>query len=485
MEQALRTCLALGILWAASDIGTAAAETPSGTSRPQSFAATNHRAGSLVMNDAEKPRAKPGRVLSPASNARTVEEPPEQALTDERIAQRIGKYRTAEVTLTVRDAAGKPLADTAVTVQQVRHKFLFGCNAYKLGGCDTAAQNAAYKRRFAALLNYATLPFYWGSYEPAEGQTRKQRLTAMARWCAEHQIRAKGHPLCWHEVVPKWLQDKTAPQVQALQFGRITREVTDFAGLIDTWDVVNEAVVMPRRKGNAVSRLCKRLGRVRLIRQAFSLARKANPKAVLILNDFDTSARYEKLIRQCMDAGVEFDIIGIQSHMHKGYWGAQRVWEICERFAKFGKPLHFTEVTILSGKLKTDDDWFGYHPDWNSTAAGERRQAQQVAEFYRVLFSHPAVEAITWWDFSDQGAWQGAPAGLLRKDMTPKPAYETLKKLIKKEWWTGPLRLTTDAKGRVNFRGFLGRYIIKTDTVQAHFAVETPGRLRRTVRLPP
>jgi hypothetical protein len=74
-----------------------------------------------------------------------------------------------------------------------------------------------------------------------------------------------------------------------------------------------------------------------------------------------------------------------------------------------------------------------------------------------MLFSHPAVEAITWWDFSDDGAWQGAPAGLLRKDLSPKPAYETLQRLIKHQWWTN-VEATTDVHGKATFRGFHGDY---------------------------
>ena len=110
----------------------------------------------------------------------------------------------------------------------------------------------------------------------------------------------------------------------------------------------------------------------------------------------------------------------------------------------------------------------------------------QVAELYRVLFSHPAVEAVTWWDFCDQGAWQGAPAGFLRDDTTPKPSYEALKRLIKKDWWTGPLKLTTDAAGRVTFRGFLGDYTIRTKAGQGAASLDRPGKQRRsvTVRAP-
>ena len=88
-------------------------------------------------------------------------------------------------------------------------------------------------------------------------------------------------------------------------------------------------------------------------------------------------------------------------------WSAQETWDICERFAKVGKPLHFTEATILSGhpgyELKRNDPHF----QWTTTPEGEQRQAEEVVQFYTILFSHPAVQAITWWDFSDQGAWQG------------------------------------------------------------------------------
>jgi hypothetical protein len=80
-----------------------------------------------------------------------------------------------------------------------------------------------------------------------------------------------------------------------------------------------------------------------------------------------------------------------------------------------------------------------------------------VERFYTVLFSHPAVEAITWWDLSDQGAWQRAPAGLLRRDMTPKPAYEVLHRLIKGDWWTRTA-VTTGPDGRARLRGFFGEY---------------------------
>jgi len=404
-------------------------------------------------------------------------------LSDRAIQARIRKYRTAEVTLTVLGPDGRPLANAAVTVAQRSHKFLFGSNAFKIGNCGTPALEKAYRSRYADLLNFATLPFYWGGYERAEGTERTETIKAMARWCRSQDIATKGHPLCWHTVVPKWLGGKTPEQVQALQLGRIERITRQFTGLIDTWDVVNEAVIMPSYKPNAISALCKRIGRVELLKQTFARARKGNAKATLLINDYDTSSRYVALIGQLKAAGLTPDVIGIQSHMHKGYWGAKRAWDVCERFAKFGRPLHFTELTILSGPLKKDNDWFRRRTDWHTSAEGEKRQAAQVAEFYTVLFSHPSVEAITWWDFSDLGAWQGAPAGFVRMDMSPKPAYEALMKLIKKDWWTAEQTLTTDARGQVVFRGFLGGYHVRAGRGTATLRLDKPGKARMSVTL--
>jgi len=407
-------------------------------------------------------------------------------LTEEKINQRIEKHRTAEVTLTVKGPGGAVLENTEVTIRQERHRFLFGCNAFKVNGCTTQKHTTAYRRRFKALLNFATLPFYWGNYEPTEGEPHKKDLAAMARWCARNGVRPKGHPLVWHEVPAPWLQDRPLPEFERMLLERVRREVSGFAGLVDTWDVVNEAVVLPRWQGenDRLPRLCHKLGTVELLHRCFTAAREANPKATLLLNDYDTTPAYERLIRECLEREVPIDVIGIQSHMHTGYWGIEKAWDVCERFARFGKPLHFTELTILSGRLKWyDGDWHTRRKAWPTTKAGEKSQAERAAEFYRVLFSHPAVEAITWWDFSDQGSWMNAPAGLLRKDMSPKPAYNALKKLIRKDWWTGPLKLTTNDKGRVRFRGFLGAYRVKTAAGEGTFELPKPGKLTRTVNV--
>ncbi len=378
----------------------------------------------------------------------------------EGIDARIEKHRRGNVVLKLTGPDGKALgAGVSVKITQTRHKFLFGCNIFKLNRCRTPQDNDAYAERFAELLNFATLPFYWWNYERQPGQPDDERTAEIVRWCKAHNVTTKGHPLAWNYVDPRWLP-KEPEQAMKLQFSRVAECVRKFKDDIGIWDVVNEATHYDReelkKRSPILTEAIRKMGVGAYVREAFKTARKANPNATLLINDYRTDPPYaDSVISQLVDEnGLPlYDVIGIQSHMHGSYWGPQRTWEVCERFATFGKPLHFTETTVVSGP-KSDQSWA-------TTPEGEQNQARQVAEFYRVLFSHPAVEAITWWDFTDQNAWQRAPAGLVRDDMTAKPVYDELKKLIKGQWWTQS-EAAIEVGGQVKFRGFLGDYQVST-----------------------
>jgi GH35 family endo-1,4-beta-xylanase len=369
---------------------------------------------------------------------------------------RIERYRKSDAVVRVVDGAGAPVSGARVKVEQIRHAFLFGCNAFPVLGYDDAKLEQAYEEQFAALFNYATLGFYWGAYEREPGRTQEKRLRRQAEWCKARGIATKGHPLVWHEVYPKWGPsdvDETKEKLRA----RVIDIVSGFKGLVDRWDVVNEATVSAEHD-NGVGHWAKQEGASAMVAEALGWARAANPSATLLYNDFKLDQNYEKLAAELVNPARDLvDAFGIQSHMHREEWPISRVWEACETYSRFGKPLHFTEVTVLSGER----GW-GLPQPWPSTPEGETLQAAYVEKLYTVLFSHPAVQAVTWWDFDD-GAWQGAPAGLVHKDLTPKPAYERLVALVKGKWWTR-LESESDADGAVRFRGFKGRYRVTVTT---------------------
>ncbi|WP_336923382.1 endo-1,4-beta-xylanase [Aquipuribacter sp. SD81] len=395
-------------------------------------------------------------------------------------------HRTSTTTLTVRRPDGSPLAHADVEVEQRRHAVQFGCTGFDAPGLPGEAH---LEELWLGLFDTATLPFYWAGFEPERGRPRTAELLGLARWFADRGVRLKGHPLAWHSLAPRWLDDLGTDEVEAALRARIRRDVTDFRGLVGTWDAINEVVILPvfdneaalegpDRAPNALTRLCRERGRIATVRLAFDEARAADPGATLVLNDFDLSTAYECLVEGVLEAGVQVDALGLQTHMHQGWWGVERTTEVLDRFARYGLPLHLTETTLLSGDLMPADveDLNDHQPEhWPSTPEGEARQADELVRHVEALMAHPSVEAFTYWGLTDTGAWLGAPAGLVRRDGTPKPAYDALRSLVRGEWWHARRGYRTDADGRVRVTGWRGDYALLLGGRSVDFAVTVDG----------
>ena len=131
-------------------------------------------------------------------------------------------------------------------------------------------------------------------------------------------------------------------------------------------------------------------------------------------------------------------------------------------YSKFQTPLHITEVTVPAYSWQTED---------------EEIQAEMIEKLYSVWFSHPNVEQIVYWNLVDGYAhlWDPDPekiaasqgdmtlgenyyhGGLLRFDLSPKPAYLKICELLHERWHT-EAEAITDENGYVKFRGFYGDY---------------------------
>lgn len=391
-------------------------------------------------------------------------------------------HRHTRATVTVTDRTGLPLAGQEVRVEQTRHAFLFGNIGFDFVGVADDLGTTEPSSPFGGapvetaralaplwldLFNQVTLPFYWRGFEPVRGEPDTERLRRTAAWFAERGVAVKGHPLLWHTMAPTWLLDLSDDEVEQEIRLRITREISTLGDVVPTWDAINEVVIMPvfDREDNAVTRLAQRLGRTGMVRLAVDTAREAAQDSgrpvSLLLNDFNLSPDYERLVEQVLDAGIRIDALGLQSHMHQGYRGEEYFADVLDRFSRFGLPLHLTENTLLSGNLMPAEitDLNDYVVDhWPSTPEGEARQAEEITRHYTQLVAHPAVQAVNYWGITDEGAWLGAPCGLVRADRTPKPAYEALKGLIKGEWWLPPTTARADENGRLEIDAFAGDF---------------------------
>jgi len=367
-------------------------------------------------------------------------------------AAAIDKHRKSGCTLRLVDSAGRALAGAKVSVEQVRHEFLFGCNIYMFDRYGDAARDEAYKRRFEEMFNYATVGFYWRSYEPQRGKPNYAYTDKVVQWCRQRGIRMKGHPLLWGDQagIPPWSKGQPPAEVQQQ---RVREIMTRYQGAIEFWEVVNEPSHLREPK----------------IDEPYRWARQADPRAYLIVNDYyvlaDGGPGFFRLLSRAIADGVPFDGIGIQAHEPRTMrFPLDRVQSILDKYAALGKELHITEFTPTSGGAKIT----GSHREgvWD-----EQAQAEYAVKFYRVCFAHPAIRAITWWDLCDQGAWLKG-GGMLRADMSPKPVYEQLKRLIHEEWTTRLTATAADADGRLSFRGFRGRYRLTVETPDGQFRHE-------------
>ena len=399
---------------------------------------------------------------------------------------------------------GKPAANTSVHINQINHEFLFGCGAFETLPYTNAPEvhngtgspnkvkpmpdeeKEAYRARledrmqkWLGLFNYGTLPFYWGGFEPEEGNPHTEQLMNAAKFLKSKDVTVKGHPLCWHTGCVPWLMNYDNKTILEKQLARIHRDVGNFKGIIDMWDVINEVVIMPiyDKYDNAITRICKELGRVGLVKKVFDAAQETNPDGIFLINDFNLSTNYEILIDGCLNAGVPIKTIGLQSHQHQGVWSLEKTEEILSRFEHFGLPIHFTENTIVAGPLvapEITDLQDAHYDDDAAIPELEQKQAEDLEKMYRNLFeNHPLVTAITNWDFGD-GAWLNAPSGVIRKDGSLKPSYNRLHHLIKEEWHT-ELDATTDADGYITIEGYKGKYEISAGNKKAAFVLGKGG----------
>ena len=386
-----------------------------------------------------------------------------------RIEDGIRTNRMDGVTLRFTGADGRPVTNVTARIEQVRHDFLFGANIFMLGGFPTPGENRRFEATFTALLNYATVPFYWSDLEPEPGQPRFAKDSpplyrrpppdTVVEFCRAHDLAMKGHPLVWHQWYPKWRPDDPQAAMRRAE-QRIAEINARYGAVIPRWEVVNE----PCERGKFADKWFN-LPEDYLFR-SLSAAAQFPAGDRMMLNEATTyswlefsaeRSPYYRLIRDMLDRGARVEELGMQLHIFsEPAWqltlagkrfAPADLFKVLDRYSDFGSPIHITEITI---------------PALPDSPAGEQSQATVARNFYRLWFSHPRVEAISWWNLVDGTAAKGEDkwhAGLVRRDFSPKPVYEALDRLINHDWKT-VLETNSAARSDVAFRGFHGTYTV-------------------------
>ena len=245
---------------------------------------------------------------------------------------------------------------------------------------------------------------------------------------------------------------------------RIEQLAAHYGDRIPSWDVVNESTadyaIGMFRNPTPLGKSTYGIMPGNYVEDAMRTADRCFPKSVRInINDWWSGIEYSNFTKELLAKGCRIDVLGSQMHLFdpkqcldlaegetKGLPTPESVKARMAIHSEAGLPIHLSEITITAPS--TDE-------------RGQMIQAILTRNLYRLWFSVPLMEGITWWNVVDDCGAPGEPctSGLFNRDMTPKPAYYALEELINKEWKTD-MDVTVTRDGIVSFRGFKGDYLV-------------------------
>lgn len=384
--------------------------------------------------------------------------------------QRIDKYRKGDFKVQCLKADGTPAANQEIKITMKKHKFGFGVavNVWafngQIGGMKTADVEK-YKQISSKYFNSVTVEnaMKWHLYDSSFRKDPK-RIIDTLKFYNKKDMLVRGHTLVWPSIfrTPKHLQQKFKDDHAFMRkriLEHIKEEIELFRPYVTDWDVTNET---------AVNRAYMDLMGPEVMLEWYKYAKELAPDVKLTFNETSFGSRgleigsfpEDKLndkMRGWADYMVQSDSpvthFGDQAHSgkvsldYKGKTGAEGLWAYWDYLTdRYNRKLQLTELDV---KINNEND-----PDQ------VEYQKDVLRDSIIIAFAHPSMDSVTQWGF-----WEGrhyAPtAALWTKDWKMKPHAQEYIDLVYKTWWTD-VTVTTDENGVADFRGFYGKYEIKS-----------------------
>ncbi|WP_375433514.1 endo-1,4-beta-xylanase [uncultured Friedmanniella sp.] len=289
--------------------------------------------------------------------------------------------------------------------------------------------------------------------------------TLFARARQQHQLMFAAH-LVWDEGFgdgwpEDYLWELDKPDAEELLYGTAKAMVRRYRGRTAGWIVANE-VTSPI--GDDADELGFRtnvpwyatIGQ-EYVGRMFRLARRYDPHATLVLNEFgfettneygdDPAARQEgilSVIDTLQRQHVPLDAVGVQAHLVASYWDSfdpKQYRRFLRQIAKRGLKILVTELDVLDDGLPAD------------VRARDAAVGDIYADYLRVTLAEPAVKSVMAFGLSDRYTWlqedfpreDGAARRPLAfdEDLHAKPAYRALRHALahaphRKPLWHAP-----------------------------------------------
>ncbi|MCX7725217.1 MAG: endo-1,4-beta-xylanase [Chitinispirillaceae bacterium] len=255
----------------------------------------------------------------------------------------------------------------------------------------------------------------WASVEGTRDRMNWSGTDRIANFAKENGIPWKFHTLIWGAQCPNWIRELSRDeQLEEINewFDEAAKRYPD----VDMIDVVNEGY--PSHQPPPFKEALGGDGKTGFdwIINAFEMARKRWPKAILIYNDYNTiewDSEVNWMVRLAnamKEAKGKMDAIGVQAH-DAARLPTATVKRNIDKLAATGYPIIVSEYDI--------------------DEANDETQRRIMEEQFTMFWNHPKVVGITYWGYVLGSTWR-ANTGLLRTDGTERPALTWLVDFVKK-----------------------------------------------------
>jgi endo-1,4-beta-xylanase len=288
-------------------------------------------------------------------------------------------------------------------------------------------------------------------------------------YALENNLTIVGHTLVWKNSAPEWFfkdekGNTISREILILRLkDYIKTVVSRYKGKISYWDVVNEAVDVFKSDDNKSYAALKPSPWYDIIGEdyikiAFEAAHDADPNCKLIYNDYNMYQSEKTdfiidMVNNLKSEGVPIHGIGSQGHMFLNHPSLDKVEYWLRKISDANIPLHITEldVSVLPNAWKhrgaSVEDRFDlaqkYNPYPNFIPSSKlKQQAKRYKSLFKLFlkYSH-TIERVTFWGVWDGNSWRNyLPMKgrtdyplLFDRNFKPKPAYFTLKDLVRKK----------------------------------------------------
>ena len=276
----------------------------------------------------------------------------------------------------------------------------------------------------------------WASIEGSRGNYNWSGCDAAYNWAKQNGGHFKFHALVWGSQYPNWLNGLSAADTKTAITNWMDAVAKHYPDL-EMIDVVNEAIKSGNsyhsgygNGNNIIAALGGDNGNYEFVAEAFRMARKRWPNAILIYNDYNT-VQWQKnegidLINKLKKAGAPVDAYGLQAHdmqVSGGQAGGQGGGGSC---------LNINTLKSAIEEIWNKTQMPMFISEYDIATADDNDQKNCYSQQISYFMENEHIAGITLWGYIYGATWTtNGNSGIIR-DGQDRPAMTWLKDYLSK-----------------------------------------------------